>query len=61
MTKNWILIKVGLKLQFNEPESCAAKALIANIDKRRADHVREEGPGQEVPKTIDKKLIWPII
>ena len=57
MTKNRTLIKVGLKFQFNEPESRAAKALIANIDKRRVDRVREEGPGQnvkwKVPKTID--------
>jgi chromosome segregation ATPase len=57
MNKNRTLIKVGLKFQFNEPESRAAKALIANIDKRRVDRVREEGAGQnvkwKVPKTID--------
>jgi tropomodulin len=57
LKKNQTLIKVGLKFQFNEPESRAAKALIANIDKRRVDRVREEGPGQnvkwKVPKTID--------
>ena len=57
MNKNRTLIKVGLKFQFNEPESRAAKAIIANIDKRRVDRVREEGAGQNVkwkaPKAID--------
>ena len=54
--KNKTLLKVGLKFQFTEVYDRVSNHLIANIDKRRADRVREEGPSQvkwKPPKTID--------
>jgi len=55
--KNKTLLKVGLKFQFTEVYDRVSNHLLSNIDKRRIDRVREEGPGQNVkwkaPKCID--------
>jgi len=44
--KNKTLIKVGLKFQFTEVYDRVSKYLIDNIDRRRKERVKNEGPSQ---------------
>merc|ERR1712141_233507 len=44
--KNTTLIKVGLKFQFGEVYDRVMNHLIDNIDRRRKDRVKNEGPSQ---------------
>ena len=55
--KNKTLIKVGLKFQFGEVYDRVMNHLIDNIDRRRKERVKNEGPAQNVKwkpaKTLD--------
>ena len=62
--KNTTLIKVGLKFQFGEVYDRVMSHLIENIDRRRKDRVKNEGPSQvkwKPSKTIDWKGRWKYI
>jgi len=55
--KNKTLVKVGLKFQFGEVYDRVMSHLIENIDRRRKDRVKNEGPAANVKwkpaKTLD--------
>jgi len=54
--KNKTLTKIGLKFQFTEVYDRVSKALIDNIDRKRKERVKNEGPSQvkwKPSKTID--------
>jgi len=46
ISKNKTIIKVGLKFQFTEVYDRVSKYLIDNIDRRRKERVKNEGPSQ---------------
>ena len=54
--KNRTLIKVGLKFQFGEVYDRVMSHMLENIDRRRKDRVKNEGPSQvkwKPAKTLD--------
>ena len=56
ISKNKTLIKIGLKFQFTEVYDRVSKYLIENIDRRRKERVKNEGPSQvkwKPAKTLD--------
>merc|ERR1711902_164142 len=56
ISKNKTLIKIGLKFQFTEVYDRVSKYMIENIDRRRKERVKNEGPSQvkwKPAKTLD--------
>jgi len=54
--KNKTLVKIGLKFQFTEVYDRVSKQLIDNIDRRRKERVKNEGPSKVLwkpAKTLD--------